>query len=60
MEMGNKKAYPMRTKHSYHPLCYQGRKRTDTPMKNDEPISKKNQVEGNVLLEDIIRDGARK
>jgi putative transposase len=29
-------------------------------MKNDEPISKKNQVEGSVLLEDIIREGARK
>jgi putative transposase len=41
--------------------CATRGERMDTPMKNDEPIRAKNQVkEEGSLLEDIIREGARK
>jgi len=42
--------------------CATRGERMDTPMKNDEPISNKNQVkeDGNSVLEDIIREGARR
>lgn len=46
-------------KSQYIPCIKQGRK--DTPMKNNEPVGKKNQEEGKKsLLEEIIREGARK
>ena len=62
MEMGSIKAYPIETQQISNVPCTTRGKRMDTPMKNDEPISKKNQVkeDGSVLLEDIIREGARK
>ena len=46
-------------KPQYIPCGKQGRK--DTPMKNDEPVGRENQAaEKNSLLEEIIREGARK
>jgi putative transposase len=54
------KAYPIETqKPQYIPCDKQGRK--DTPMKNDELVVSENQAaEKNGLLEEIIREGARK
>jgi transposase-like protein len=55
------KAYPIENQQiSMYSLLRAGRK--DTPMKNDEPIGRENQVEEGKknLLEEIIREGARK
>ena len=61
MVIGDKKAYPCEHQKTHMFPCATRGERMDTPMKNDEPISKKNQVkEEGSLLEDIIKEGARK
>ncbi len=60
--MGNKKAYPYEHQNTHIVPCATRGERMDTPMKNDEPIGKEDQgkEEGSTLLEDIIREGARR